>query len=188
MAKVIIFSAPSGTGKSTIIARLMEDESLALGFSISCTSRKPRGKELDGVEYHFLSLGEFQQKIRDDEFLEYEEVYPGGFYGTLKSEVERQLALGRNVVFDIDVKGAMNIKRYFKSRALALFIEPPSLEALKERLLGRKTDTLEVIETRLKRAEYELSCAKDFDLRIVNDDLERAVTEVRSAVSSFLKE
>ncbi len=186
MGKLIIISAPSGTGKSTIISRLMAHEELRLAFSISCTSRQPRGTERDGVEYFFLSPEEFRQRIERGEFLEYEEVYAGRYYGTLKSQVERQLEMGQNVVFDVDVKGGCNIKRHYGDRALALFIQPPSMEELRRRLEGRGTDAPEVIEQRLARAEYELGFAPEFDRVVVNDDLDVAVAETEAIVREFL--
>lgn len=184
--KVIIFSAPSGSGKSTIIGRLMSHKELNMAFSISCTSRQPRGTELNGVEYFFLTPGEFRQKIADGEFLEYEEVYKDRYYGTLKSQVERQLEAGDNVVLDVDVKGACNIKQFYGDRALALFIQPPSMEELRRRLEGRGTDAPEVIEDRLARASFELTFARKFDKVIVNDDLDRAVDEAFDAVKEFI--
>ena len=184
--KVIIFSAPSGSGKSTIIGRLMSHKELNMAFSISCTSRQPRGTERNGVEYFFLTPGEFRQKIADGEFLEYEEVYKDRYYGTLKSQVERQLEAGDNVVLDVDVKGACNIKQFYGDRALALFIQPPSIEELRRRLEGRGTDAPEVIEDRLARASFELTFARKFDKVIVNDDLDRAVNEAFDAVKDFI--
>ena len=184
--KVIIFSAPSGSGKSTIIGRLMSHKELNMAFSISCTSRQPRGTERNGVEYFFLMPGEFRQKIADGEFLEYEEVYKDRYYGTLKSQVERQLEAGDNVVLDVDVKGACNIKQFYGDRALALFIQPPSIEELRRRLEGRGTDAPEVIEDRLARASFELTFARKFDKVIVNDDLDRAVNEAFDAVKDFI--
>ena len=184
--KVIIFSAPSGSGKSTIIGRLMSHKELNMAFSISCTSRQPRGTERNGVEYFFLTPGEFRQKIADGEFLEYEEVYKDRYYGTLKSQVECQLEAGDNVVLDVDVKGACNIKQFYGGRALALFIQPPSIEELRRRLEGRGTDAPEVIEDRLERASFELTFARKFDKVIVNDDLDRAVDEAFDAVKEFI--
>ncbi len=184
--KVIIFSAPSGSGKSTIIGRLMAHKELNMAFSISCTSRQPRGAERDGVEYFFVTPDEFRRKIADGEFLEYEEVYKDRYYGTLKSQVERQLETGENVVLDVDVKGACNIKQFYGDRALALFIQPPSLDELRRRLEGRGTDAPNVIEDRLARAEFELGFASKFDKVIVNDDLDRAVSEALEAVKKFV--
>lgn len=185
--KLIIFSAPSGSGKSTIINWLMaEHPELNLNFSISCTSRAPRGTEQNGVEYFFVSPEEFRQRIAADEFLEYEEVYADRFYGTLKSQVEKQLAEGQNVVFDVDVKGGCNIKQFYGDRALSVFIQPPSVEELRRRLNGRGTDAPEVIEDRIRRAEFELSFAPKFDAVVVNDDLATAKAEVLNAVAGFI--
>lgn len=185
--RLIIFSAPSGSGKSTIINRLMQHEELRMAFSISCTSRAPRGTEQDGVEYFFLTPEEFRQKIANDEFLEYEEVYEDRFYGTLKAQVEKQSAAGQNVVFDVDVKGGVNIKEYYGDRALSIFIQPPSIEELRRRLEGRGTDAPEVIEQRIARAEFELSFAPKFDCVIVNDDLNKAQQEAYDTIKAFLK-
>ena len=186
MGKRIIFSAPSGSGKSTIINRLMQHPELHLAFSISCTSRAPRGTEKNGVEYFFLSPEEFKQRIANDEFLEYEEVYTDRFYGTLKQQVETQAARGENVVFDVDVKGGCNIKQFYGDRALSIFIQPPSIEELRKRLTGRATDAPEVIEQRIARAEFELSFAPKFDRIVVNDDLDRAVEETLGIIKEFL--
>lgn len=186
--KLIIFSAPSGSGKSTLVQHLMtEYPELRLKFSISCTSRAPRGTERNGVEYFFLSPDEFRQKISAGEFLEYEEVYQDKFYGTLKSQVETQAERGENVVFDVDVKGGCTIKKYYGDRALSVFIQPPSVEELRKRLVGRATDAPEVIEQRLAKAEYELTFADKFDKVIINDDLEIAKAEAYQIVSEFLK-
>ena len=159
--KLIIFSAPSGSGKSTIINYLLT-QNLNLAFSISATSRAPRGTEQNGVEYFFLTPEEFKQRIANDEFLEYEEVYKDRFYGTLKAQVEKQLAAGQNVIFDVDVVGGCNIKKFYGDRALSVFIQPPSLEELRKRLTGRGTDAPEVIESRLAKATFELSYAEKF--------------------------
>lgn len=185
--KLVIFSAPSGSGKSTIVNYLMKEHpELRLAFSISCTSRQPRGTERHGVEYFFLSPEEFREKISNDEFLEYEEVYPDRFYGTLKSQVENQCDAGQNVVFDVDVKGGCSIKQYYGDRALSVFIQPPSVEELRRRLVGRATDAPEVIEQRLAKAEYELTFADRFDCIIVNDDLSAAQAEALRIVGDFL--
>lgn len=187
--KLIIFSAPSGSGKSTIVNYLMKEyPELDLAFSISCTSRAPRGTERNGIEYFFLSPDEFRQKISQGEFLEYEEVYQDKFYGTLKSQVESQVEQGQNVVFDVDVKGGCTIKKYYGDRALSIFIQPPSVEELRCRLECRATDAPEVIEQRLKKAEYELAFANKFDKIIVNDNLDMAKAEAYQIVSNFLKE
>lgn len=183
--KTIIFSAPSGSGKSTIIQYLLTHH-LNLAFSISATSRPPRGTEQDGVDYYFLSPEEFRKRVANDEFLEYEEVYPGRYYGTLKAPVEAQLQSGMNVVFDVDVVGGVNIKRYFGHRALSVFIQPPSIEELHKRLTGRGTDSAEVIESRIAKAEFELSYANQFDVVIINDNLDEAKANALQTVRDFL--
>lgn len=185
MNKLIIFSAPSGSGKSTIINYLLGC-GLNLSFSISATSRPPRGQEQHGVEYFFLTPEEFRERIANEEFLEYEEVYTDRFYGTLKSQVEKQLADGQNVIFDVDVVGGCNIKQFYGDRALSLFIQPPSVEELRRRLEGRGTDSPEVIESRIAKAEYELGFAPKFDKVIVNDDLETAKAEALRVIREFL--
>lgn len=185
--RIVIFSAPSGSGKSTIINWLREEHpELSLYFSVSCTSRPPRGTEQDGVEYFFISPEEFRRRIAAGEFLEYEEVYPDRFYGTQKAQVERQLEEGHNVVFDVDVKGGCNIKEYYGPRALSIFIQPPSVEELRRRLTNRGTDTPEVIEDRLAKAAYELTFASRFDRVVVNDDLAVAEAETYDIVRQFL--
>lgn len=185
--KLIIFSAPSGSGKSTIVSYLMnEHPELRLAFSVSATTRAPRGTERDGVEYLFLSEQEFRGKIEGGEFLEHEEVYPGRFYGTLKEQVERQTAKGENVVFDVDVKGGCNIKDFYGPRALSVFVQPPSVEELRRRLTHRATDAPEVIEQRLAKAEYEMTFAPRFDHVVVNDDLQKAEEETLEIVRRFL--
>ena len=186
MSKLIIISAPSGSGKSTIINYLIS-KGLPLGFSISATSRVPRGTEKNGVEYYFLTPDEFRQKIQNDEFLEYEEVYKDKFYGTLKSEVDRIADSGKTAVFDVDVKGGVNIKKFYGERALSVFIQPPSINELRARLEGRGTDAPEVINDRIKRAEFELSYADKFDHVIINDDLQKAEKEAYELISSFIK-
>ena len=183
--KLVIFSAPSGSGKSTIINYLL-NQGLRLKFSISATSRAPRGEEQDGREYYFLSPGEFRRRIEAGDFLEYEEVYKDKYYGTLKSEVERILASGDNVIFDVDVVGGCHIKEFYGNRALSLFIQPPSLDELRRRLESRGTDAPEVIESRLAKAEYELSFAPRFDAVVVNDDLARAEEEALRRIQNFL--
>ena len=186
--KLIIVSAPSGSGKSTIVNWLMQEHpELNLYFSISCTSRAPRGEEKDGVEYFFLTPEAFREKIENDEFLEYEEVYENRFYGTLKAQVERQREAGQNVVFDVDVKGGVNIKKHYGKKALSLFIQPPSIAELRRRLEGRGTDSQEAIEQRLAKAEYELTFAPQFDRVIINDDLDTAKQETLQIISDFLK-
>lgn len=183
--KLIIFSAPSGSGKSTIINYLLQ-QSLRLRFSISATSRAPRGTEKNGVEYYFLTPEEFKARIAKGDFLEYEEVYTDKFYGTLKSEVERILNEGDNVIFDVDVVGGCNIKRFYGDRALSVFIQPPSIEELRKRLVGRGTDTPEVIESRIAKAEYELGFADKFDTVVINDDLETAKAKALQVIQTFL--
>ena len=183
--KLIIFSAPSGSGKSTIINYLLQ-QSLRLRFSISATSRAPRGTEQNGVEYYFLTPAEFKARIAKGDFLEYEEVYTDKFYGTLKSEGERILNEGDNVIFDVDVVGGCNIKRFYGDKALSVFIQPPSIEELRKRLVGRGTDTPEVIESRIAKAEYELGFADKFDTVVINDDLETAKAQALQEVQAFL--
>ncbi len=185
MSKLIIFSAPSGSGKSTIINYLLK-QNLNLAFSISATSRPPRGTEQNGVEYFFLSPEEFRQRIANDEFLEYEEVYKDRFYGTLKSQVEKQLEAGQNVIFDVDVVGGCNIKRFYGNRALSVFIQPPSIEELRKRLTDRGTDSAEVIESRIAKAQFELDYADKFDVRIINDNLEKAEAEALKVITEFI--
>ena len=185
--KVIIFSAPSGSGKSTIINRLMQHEDLHLAFSISCTSRQPRGSERHGVEYFFVTPEEFRRRIDNNEFLEYEEVYKDRYYGTLEEQVERQLERGENVVLDVDVKGGCNIKRHYGDKALSVFIQPPSMDELRKRLVGRGTDAPEVIEDRMARAAYELGFADRFDRVVVNSNLEAAVNEALDVVRKFIE-
>lgn len=185
--RLIIFSAPSGSGKSTIVQWLMKEHpELNLYFSISCTSRPPRGTEQNGVEYFFLTPEEFKAKIENDEFLEYEEVYTDRFYGTLKAQVESQLNAGQNVVFDVDVKGGINIKKFYQEQALSVFIQPPSIEELRKRLVNRATDTPEAIETRLSKAAYELTFANQFDKIVVNDDLTTAQRETLAIIEAFI--
>ena len=184
--KLIIFSAPSGSGKSTIIHKLMSEYGLRGRFSISATSRKPRGSEQDGVEYYFLTEEDFMKRISEGDFLEYEEVYPGCFYGTLRSEVDRTLDRGENVILDIDVQGGLNVKKIYGDRALTLFIQPPSIERLRERLERRGTDAPEVIERRLAKAETELSFAPKYDAVVVNDDLEEACQTAARTIEDFL--
>lgn len=183
--KLLIFSAPSGSGKSTIINYLME-QGLNLHFSVSATSRPPRGQEQHGVEYFFLTPDEFRNRIERGDFLEYEEVYKDRYYGTLKEQVDNQLAKGENVVCDVDVLGGQNIKKVYGDRALSLFVQPPSIAALRARLEGRATDSAEVINDRIARAEFELSFASKFDVVVVNDDLATAEAEALSQVKAFL--
>lgn len=186
MGKLLVFSAPSGSGKTTLIQFLMKQEK-NLHFSVSATSRSPRGQEQDGKDYFFLSPEDFRRKIREDAFLEYEEVYHDKFYGTLKSEVERQLQAGENVVLDIDVKGAVNVKKLYGDRALLVFIKPPSVDVLRKRLERRGTDSEETIKDRVEKARYELSFASHFDFVVTNDVLETAEEEILKIVRDFLK-
>lgn len=185
MGKVIIFSAPSGSGKSTIVNYLLS-LNLGLEFSISATSRAPRGSEKDGVEYYFLSTEEFERRIAADEFVEHEEVYKGCYYGTLRSEVERIWGQGHTIVFDVDVKGGLNLKKIFGSQALTVFIQPPSIDELRRRLVGRGTDSPEKIEQRIAKAGEELTYATQFDTVVVNDDLSTAQAEAEEKVRAFI--
>ena len=178
MKKVIIFSAPSGSGKSTIVNYLLS-RGLGLEFSISATCRSPRGEERHGKEYYFFSTDEFRQKIDKDDFLEWEQVYPGCYYGTLKSELERIWAKGHTVVFDVDVVGGVNIKKIFGERALSIFVQAPSVEVLRQRLESRGTDSAEKIEERVAKAEYEMTFADKFDIVVVNDKLESALEQAK---------
>lgn len=184
--KLIIISAPSGSGKSTIIGRIMQDESLRLSFSVSATTRPRRGEEVHGVDYYYKTVDEFKQMIADDQLVEYQEVYEGRYYGTPKSEVERITGMGRNVVLDLDVLGGVNVKRMYGDRALAIFIQPPSVEVLRQRLIGRGTDSMEDIMARVSKAEFEISIGPQFDYTVINDDLETAVAEVHRLISDFV--
>lgn len=189
--KLIIFAAPSGSGKSTLINFMMDNggrDEFRIHFSVSATSRLPRGNEKDGKEYHFYTADEFRQKIANGDFIEYEEVYTNKFYGTLKSEVEPWLENGYNVAFDIDVNGAKRLKKIYGKRALSIFIQPPSIEELRRRLEKRGTETPEVIEQRIQRAQFEIEQAPNFDEVVVNDNLEVAQVEVLSLVEDFLEE
>lgn len=184
--KVIILSAPSGTGKSTIISRIISNPDLRLGFSISATSRSPRGNEKDGTEYYFISNEEFKKRVENGEFVEWEEVYPGTCYGTLKSEVERVTSDGHNLIMDIDVKGGLNVKDCYGEEALSIFILPPSIEELDRRLRGRATDSEETILKRLGKAEFELGYAPKYDCRVINDDIDKAASEVTEIIRQFI--
>ncbi len=186
MSKLIILAAPSGSGKSTILRYLMQNPDLNLHFSISATTRQPRGAEKNGVEYLFITPDEFRQHIADGDFIEYEEVYADRYYGTLRSQVDSQLEAGQNVIFDVDVKGALNIKKAYGKRALAIFIQPPSIDELRTRLMARATDSAEDIEQRLAKADYELTFAPQFDEVVINDNLEIAQIETETLVEDFL--
>ena len=185
-SRIIIFSAPSGSGKSSIIKELLKEEDLNLAFSISTTSRIPRGKEQNGVEYYFISVDEFKEKIDKQAFIEWQEVYAGNFYGTYQSEIDRLSSLGKNIVFDLDVFGGINLKKHFGDKALAIFLQPPSLEELKKRLEHRKTDTPEKIAMRIDKAAYEIEQAAYFDKIVVNDNLQVCVEEVAQLIRTFL--
>ncbi len=182
--KVMIFSAPSGAGKTTIVRHLLEKYNF-LEFSISATSRLPRGKEVDGVDYYFLSVSEFKEKVANGDFVEYEEVYPGSFYGTLKSEVERIWRKNNVILFDVDVKGGVNIKKIFGGQALSVFIQPPSLEVMEQRLRARGTDSEEAIKTRIAKASQELEFASQFDRILINDKLEDSFSFAEKLVEEF---
>ena len=184
--KLIVFSAPSGSGKTTIVRHLLKQKELNLEFSISATSRERRGDEVDGKDYYFLSFEDFKKKIKNDEFLEWEEVYRDNFYGTLKSEVERIWSMGKHVIFDIDVSGGLRIKRKYPELTLAIFVKPPSIDALKIRLKNRETESADKINMRIAKASAELATAPLFDVIVVNDDLEKALEESYTLVSNFL--
>ena len=185
--KLIVFSAPSGSGKTTIVRHLLEQSKLPLAFSISATTRAPRGNEKNGIDYYFLSKEEFKQKIREGAFLEYEEVYPGLFYGTLKSEIERLWASGKAVLFDIDVMGGLTIKKTYPEKTLTVFVKPPSVEALEQRLRNRNTDSEETLQVRLAKSASELEKASAFDEILINDQLEDALRLAEALVIHFLK-
>lgn len=186
VGKCIIFSAPSGSGKTTLVHHLLEQD-LGLEFSISACTRSPRGKEVDGKDYYFLSIQDFKQKIQEDAFVEWEEVYTDHFYGTLKSEIERIWAHGKAVIFDVDVIGGLNLKKYFNKQALAIFVMPPDLPTLEKRLRSRGTDEEDRIQKRLAKSKQELVVADQFDHIILNDSLEKAKQEAKTVVSSFLE-
>lgn len=186
--KLIVFSAPSGSGKTTIVKHLLAQEALNLAFSISATSRAPRGDEKDGKDYYFIDLKTFKQHIKNKDFLEWEEVYRDNFYGTLKSEVERIWSLSKNVIFDIDVVGGLRIKKKFPEETLAVFVKPPSVDELKRRLKNRKTDSEEKINMRVAKASIEMATAPQFDHIIVNDHLEKALQEAEQLVSNHISE
>ena len=184
--KLIIISAPSGCGKSTIIGEIIKNPDLRLEFSISATTREPRRGEVDGVNYYFLTTEQFEKAIKNDELVEYEEVYAGRYYGTLKSEIARIQAEGKNVILDIDVKGGVNVKKMYGDNALSIFIQPPSIEVLRERLISRATDPIEAINQRVDKAAYELTFKDRFDVSVVNDDLNTAVQQTRSLIHDFV--
>ena len=185
MNKVLIFSAPSGSGKSTVVNHILGGHK-GIEFSVSATSRPPRGEEKDGVEYFFYSADIFRLLVRDDKFVEYEEVYPDRFYGTLKAEVNRIWARGNVIIFDVDVKGGVNLKKYFGDQALSVFIQAPSVEVLRQRLIGRGTDSAEDIEKRVAKAAEEMTYAPQFDKVLINDDLATALAEADAMVDAFL--
>jgi len=185
--KLIVFSAPSGSGKTTIVQHLLKQEDLNLEFSVSCTSREVRGDEKDGENYYFISLKDFKQHIKNEDFLEWEEVYRDNFYGTLKSEVERIWSHGKNVIFDIDVAGGLRIKKKYPDRTLAVFVKPPSIDELKIRLKKRKTESDERINMRIAKASVELATAPQFDKIIKNYDLEIALKDAHDLVADFIK-
>ena len=187
MNKVLIFSAPSGSGKSTVVNHILSGHK-GIEFSVSATSRPPRGEEKDGVEYFFYSADIFRLLVRDDKFVEYEEVYPDRFYGTLKAEVNRIWARGNVIIFDVDVKGGVNLKKYFGDQALSVFIQAPSVEVLRQRLVGRGTDSAEDIEKRVAKAAEEMTYAPQFDKVLINDDLATALAEADAMVDAFLAE
>ena len=184
--KVIIFSAPSGSGKSTIVSHILKLHP-DMEFSLSATSRAPRGQERNGIEYHFFTADEFRKMIAEDKFVEYEEVYAGSFYGTLKSEVQRIWDKGHVIIFDVDVKGGVNLKKYFGDKALSVFIQAPSVEELRKRLVARGTDSAEAIAKRVAKASEEMTYADKFDYILVNDDLQKAYAEAEKVVDDFLQ-
>lgn len=186
--KLVILSGPSGAGKSTLAHHLMEDESLNLNFSVSACSRKKRDGEEDGKDYYFMSIDSFKSKIEENEFLEWEEVYAGHYYGTLKIEVEKNRSMGKNIIFDVDVVGGINIKRYYKENALSIFVKPPSTEELENRLKARNTETPENLAKRVRKSKMELTYARKYDHVIINDKLDEAKAEVMKLVKDFLNE
>ena len=187
IGKLIVISAPSGCGKSTIIGDIMDRGELDLQFSVSATNRKPREGETDGVSYHFLSDQQFKDLIAEGAFVEYEEVYPGRYYGTLRSEIQNRIASGKNVILDIDVKGGINVKKQFGETAISIFIAPPCIEELRRRLKGRGSDSDEEIEQRVGRAEYELGFSKYYDYVVINDNLAEAISAVEKIMADFIR-
>lgn len=187
MGKLVILSGPSGAGKSTIVNSLLQNEDFNLTFSISATSRKKRDDEQNGVNYHFLSIDDFKSKIEEDRFLEWEEVYKNQYYGTLKNDVERLLSEGKNIIFDIDVMGGINIKRHYKDSAITIFIAPPSLDVLEERLNNRNTEDENQLKKRLNKAKMEMHYARKFQHQVVNDKLDQAIDATSKLVGDFLK-
>ncbi len=187
MGKCVIFSAPSGAGKTTIVHALLKKEELGLSFSVSACSRDPRPNEVDGKDYYFLGVEGFKEQIDKDAFIEWEEVYTNNFYGTLRSEVERIWSEGKTVIFDVDVVGGLNLKKIFGDQALAVFVQPPSVDELERRLRHRSTETEEKIRQRVDKAHIELARASEFDVIIVNDNLEKAVEEAFKKVKSFIQ-
>jgi len=184
--KLIIISAPSGSGKSTIIGHIMQDESLRLAFSVSATTRPRRGQEVHGVDYYYLTADEFKRMIANDELVEYQEVYEGRYYGTPKSEVDRITGMGKNVVLDLDVLGGVNVKKMYGDRAISIFIQPPSVEVLRQRLINRGTDSMEDIKARVDKAEFEISFGPQFDYTVINDNLDDAVAQVHDLIAEFI--
>jgi guanylate kinase len=184
--KLVILSGPSGAGKSTIAKRLVENKEFNLSFSVSACSRKKRVGEEHGKDYYFLSIDEFKTKIEENEFLEWEEVYPGNYYGTLRIEVEKHRSLGRNIIFDVDVVGGINIKRQYKENSISIFIQAPSLEILEQRLTARNTESPESLVKRVRKAKMEMTYARKYDHLVTNDNLETAVKEVAELVRGFL--
>lgn len=188
MSHLILISAPSGSGKSTVINQLMQDESLCLSFSISATSRPPRGSEQHGVEYYFYTPEQFKQLIDEDRLVEYVEVYPGKYYGTLRSEVERLSAMGRNILFDVDAVGAMRIQEAYRDKVVSIFLMPPTFAELRKRLESRGTESPELIEERMRRASYEINFSEQFDYKVVNDDLSLCVSQVAEIIRKVINE